>query len=267
MLIEYPNLTGGTPDEALAQVQSYLCQLADKLSFAVSDLDRQIAAAENTATGARSAALAVKESPRQTFSKVKDLIIKSADIVDAYYEQINLRLSGMYVASSDFGNFQQQTISDISASSEKIEQNYQNLQIISEAQDAAGQLLDSTAKSLADMNTVLQGLNAAMIEVNAYIRTGLLYYTEEAIPVYGVEIGQQNTVQGVVEFQKFARLTADRLSFFDSNDIEVAYIGDYQMVITNADVGALRAKTVASSHFDIGDYILQVSQDGHLTLS
>ena len=37
-------------------------------------------------------------------------------------------------------------------------------------------------------------------------------------------------------FNKYARFTAGRLSFYDKNDIEVAYISDYKLYITNAEI-------------------------------
>ena len=56
------------------------------------------------------------------------------------------------------------------------------------------------------------------------------------MPVYGLEFGQTNSVDGETVFDKFARFAADRLSFFDSNDVEVAYISDYKLYITNAEI-------------------------------
>ena len=52
----------------------------------------------------------------------------------------------------------------------------------------------------------------------------------------GIEIGQTTDVNGVQKFNKFARFTADRLSFYDANSIEVAYISDYKLVITQAHI-------------------------------
>ena len=59
---------------------------------------------------------------------------------------------------------------------------------------------------------------------------------ENEIPVYGIEVGQRNTVNGVEVFNKFARFTADRLSFYDQSGEEVAYISDFKLYITNAEV-------------------------------
>ena len=54
--------------------------------------------------------------------------------------------------------------------------------------------------------------------------------------MYGVEVGQTNNVNGEDVFKKFARFTADRLSFYDQNNNEVAYISDYKLYITSVEI-------------------------------
>ena len=73
-------------------------------------------------------------------------------------------------------------------------------------------------------------------ETNAHINSGLLGNTDAGDPIYGIEVGQRNLIDGVETFDKYARFTADRLSFYDANNTEVSYIGDYKQVITNAEV-------------------------------
>jgi hypothetical protein len=82
----------------------------------------------------------------------------------------------------------------------------------------------------------LEGVENAVIEVNAHIKSGLLYYGEDGAPVYGLEIGQRNEIDGQEVFNKFARFTADRLAFYDQNDNEVAYISDRKLYITHVEV-------------------------------
>ena len=72
--------------------------------------------------------------------------------------------------------------------------------------------------------------------VTANIKTGLLYTNESGVPVYGLEVGQRNVENGVESFRKYARFTANRLSFYDQNDTEVAYISDYKLFITQAQI-------------------------------
>ena len=82
---------------------------------------------------------------------------------------------------------------------------------------------------------------------NAHIKSGLLYYAGEdgteysseipnGAPVYGLEVGQRIVADGVETFNKYARFTANKLSFYDQNDNEVAYISDYKLYITYVEV-------------------------------
>ena len=82
----------------------------------------------------------------------------------------------------------------------------------------------------------MEGLYDSALATNAYLKSGLLDSKSDGTAVYGLEIGQTNSIGGETVFDKFARFTADRLSFFDSNDVEVAYISDYKLYITNAEI-------------------------------
>ena len=82
----------------------------------------------------------------------------------------------------------------------------------------------------------IENLEHSIIEVNARIRSGLLDHDEKGVPIYGLEVGQKNIIDGVEVFNKFARFTSDRLTFYDKNDTEVAYISDYKLYITNAQI-------------------------------
>ena len=217
IMIQTPNITAGNDRERLLQIQSYLYQMAQQLQWAFSTIQTgsgsgggQTVVQQNKTTYVSAA-----QDPNTTFAGIKDLIIKSAEIVDAYYEEINRRLEGIYVAESDFGVYTEQTGSEIRQNSTSISQLYTNVRTLSDTVDA---LYNST------------------VGANAYLKTGLLYEDENGVPVYGLEIGQTNSVDGETVFDKFARFAADRLSFFDRNDIEVAYISDYKLYITNAEV-------------------------------
>lgn len=214
--IQTPNITACTDRERLQQMQSYLYQMANQLQWAFSTLETGTTGVVQSAPPqtARSGGGAV-ENPKATFSAIKDLIIKSADIVEAYYEEINSRLEGVYVAQSDFGTYTEETAQEIQQNSTNINQLYTNIRTLS---DTVDDLYNST------------------VGANAYLKSGLLYEDENGVPVYGLEIGQTNSVDGATVFDKFARFAADRLSFFDSNDVEVAYISDYKLYITNAEI-------------------------------
>jgi hypothetical protein len=215
-MIRYPNIIGKTDAQKLEQMKSYLHQLTDELNF---HLDKAGSAGSNASgypsTTNEAAKVAKKTDTASIFNDIKALIIKSADIINAYYDEINARLEGVYVSESDFGIYAEQTTQDITANSKSIEQFYTDLQqVISD----------------------IEGVESTQIEVNAHINSGLLYYAEDGTPVYGLEIGQKTEVDGQEVFNKFARFTADKLSFYDQNGNEVAYISDRKLYITHIEV-------------------------------
>ena len=206
--IEPPSLGEGNTREQLQNIKSYLYRTAQQLSWAFSVLDGKDSHIQAEQPQAR--ADAQKESPQQTFAGIRQLIVKSADIVNAYSDIIEKRLEGTYVAQSQFGLFREKTSQHFKADSQSITRLFSKNQQLQTAVDA------------------LEHKNQS---VSAYLKSGLL---QEDGPVYGLEIGQQNLVEGKETFDKFARFTADRLSFFDRSDVEVAYISDYRLYISNA---------------------------------
>ena len=222
MDIRMPNITATTPQGQMEQVRSYLFQMVQQLNFSLKAVEEKALEAQTAAEGS------VKNEVQQaqsTFNSIKGLIIKSADIVNAYTEVISHQLEGQYVAQSDFGTFLNTTIADIQADSEAIEQKYGNFQ----------EILDALGERVSE------------IAANAYIRSGLLDYSDDGHGIYGIEIGQTDTEDGVVTFNRYSRFTSDGLSFFDNNGIETAYIKNSTLYITNA---------VVKGTLQVGKYVL-----------
>lgn len=226
--IKLPNISAPTDRGKIEQIKSYLYQLAEQLKWALNSINSNESnvvqqngkTVENTED---------KGDARATFNSIKSLIIKSADIISAYYEVLNEKFTGQYIAQSEFGIYTEQTKQEIERNSMSVESIFSNLQeIISE----------------------IDNIDSKLIDVNAHIKSGLLYYDGET-PVFGVEVGQTNVVQGQKVFNKYARFISDRLSFYDKNDIEVAYISDFKLYITNAHItGNL---TIGRYEFDSSD--------------
>ena len=102
-----------------------------------------------------------------------------------------------------------------------------------------------------DITAKFESLDQFRNETQANIKTGLLDQNEDGSQVFGIEVGQRNTsADGVETFNKFARFTSDRLSFYDADDTEVAYISDYKLGITQAKV---------FGNLELGQYILDTS--------
>ena len=230
--LRFPNITGTTDTEKLVQIQSYMHQLVEQLNWALINVDGEISKVVQTTSASSTSSNSADAISK--FNDIKALIIKSADIVNAYYDEINTRLEGIYVAESDFGIFAEQTTNDIEANSTAIAQHYTNLQ----------QIL-----------TDIESIEHTLIEVNAHIKTGLLYYDDSGVPIYGLEIGQRTAVDGVETFNKYARFTSDKLSFYDSNDNEVAYVSDRKLYITIVEV---------TGSFVMGGFVDTVQADGSI---
>lgn len=371
----------GNDREQLVQIRSYLYQLTEQLQWALNNINTTASSQEKVV---RQEAQVMMPSFQTyfdadvAFEELKSLIIKSADIVEAYYDEINTRLKGMYVAQSDFGDFIEKTEQNIKATSTYVEQKFDDVQVIisdevkglnysfnsaidatdsritnevtnlnntfNSAIDATGsridvvneqideinntvETIDTEVKSIdgyvnevggqvegintsvsqltdlanvlndsvnhtgnvleetnakvdeatgdvqnlkaaveettekvedlnsaiADANTDIESLKASILETNAYIRSGLLYYGDNSFPVYGLEIGQRNIVNGAEVFNKYARFTSDRLSFYDQNDTEVAYISDYKLYIRNVEI---------TDSFKIGGFVDTTASNG-----
>ena len=227
--IRYPNINAKT--EAEQQIKSYLIQLAEQLQWALNNID----ASNNTEVVSPTPRSLISSSQtttsaEATFGSIKDLIIKSAEIVDAYYEKISERLNSKYVAESEFGTYIEQIEQEIIESSASVEQNFTHIQ---------------------EILTEIESIGYKLSEVNAHIKAGYLYDDDAGLPVYGLEVGQKNVVDGEEVFNKYARFTSGRLSFYDQNGIEVAYISNYKIYITHAEVtGTLK----------LGGYLVDTSK-------
>ena len=283
MNIPLPQQLSGSDREQLQGMKTYLYQLAQELQFALGTVEKQITSVQDTAANAQREVRSVSESqtPKAQFSGLKALIIKSADIVEAYYEEINRRLSGQYLAISDFGTYRQETEQVITENSQGITRVFSDVQTISTSLGQAQADIQAMDASLGQAQSDIQAIDAsleqaqdliaevreAVIRVNAWIKTGKLGEDDNSLPIYGVEIGQQTEKNGLVVFQKFARLMANRLSFFDQNGVEVSFIGDETMHITKAEISSLAAGDASLQQLRMGDYLWFTGADGHLTLS
>lgn len=256
--LRMPSITAQSEREQLAQIRSYLYQFIPQLQWALNNMDTSVASSHVAPQTPRVSSSQSFDS-EVAFSTLKPLIIKSADIVEAYYEEINRRLEGLYVAESDFGTFMEQTSQDIEATSSKVEQRFTDIQVIISDQIEGVKVtyqedIDGVNEQLTKAKEDIDGLLTAVIESEGYIKSGELYRDNE-IPVYGVEVGQIVEKDGEKVFNQFARFTADRLSFFDQNGSEVAYISDYKLFIRNAEI---------TSSFKIGGFVDEVMANGNV---
>ncbi len=217
-----PNITATTAEGKQQQMQSYMHQLVEQLNWAWNTV-------VSAQSGNTSAPVVVQQSEpvssqeaEATFNSIKALIIKSADIIKAYETTFFSSFNGKYFADSDFGTYIEETNRKVEENSKGVTESFTNIQQVAVA---LGSLED-------DVRTT-----------NAYIRRGLLGYGDNGSAVYGIEVGETNS-EGA--FRKYARFTADRLSFFDNNDDEIAYIGAGCLYVNG--------KTVFLGEIQLGGY-------------
>ena len=251
--LRLPNIPDGTPQEQMRYMRSYMYQLVEELNWALETINTQTRPTATTVVQVGSSSKPSGSSSsvdaETTFNAIKSLIIKSADIVDAYYEEIGKKLEGEYLAVSDFGVYTEQTSQEIVENAQSIDRTFNSTQELKTGVNKSldsisgdvGQVdskVDGVKNELAtDIKTVQEQVEALnyLVDIKAHIKMGVVD-TVNGSPVYGIEVGQTTAEDGVVVYDKFARFTADRLSFYDQNGIEVAYISDYKLHITHADI-------------------------------
>lgn len=224
MRIDYrlPSVTSPTSEGKIAQIQSYLFQLVEELNVTMTAIsDAQESVAESVSSVQVVTESVTPEEASKTFNSIKSFIIKSADIISAYAEAIQRKYDGIYVAQSDFGTYREETSQLITENSQEIVSLYNNLQsILSE----------------------VEGIANTLIETSAWTKSGLLEYDEQGIPIYGFEVGQKSTIDGVEAFNKFARFTAGGIYFYVPGvNNAVAWMTGTKLYITNAEItGSLK---------------------------
>ena len=132
-----PPMSGQSDKETLTQMRSYLFQLREQLLWAFENVEA------TGGSGGGGASQVVTQTTQKietilpseadaaiTFEAIKPLIIKSADIVNAYYEEIEKKISEIYVAESDFGTYVSETSKTMSETSERVLENYESIQAV-----------------------------------------------------------------------------------------------------------------------------------------
>ena len=218
MKLAYPSIAGKTSGEQLESMRRYLRTLTDQLNLA--DWSAGAVLQEvSRAIDADSLPDAERKTQLGNFGQLKALIIKTADYAAANSEEFQTKLSGNYVAVSDFGKYWQEATMTIDGNEFGIRQLYDY---------AAGINNDFTVKS------------------QQYVKTGLLYYNG-AVPVYGVGVGNIETTvtkdgETVVDQTKneLVTVTPGRLSFWQSGS-EVAYLTDKKLHFPSGTLEATNA--------------------------
>ncbi len=207
--IELPPTLNGSSEQQLGQIKNYLFRVAQVLNASLNHLSAENFSGNTAASlSAGGVSAETKREIQDQYTSLKNLIQKTADEVTSAMESMKLQFDGLYVAKSEFGEFQQATSQTIEANAEAIQQNFTYYT----------ELRDTTVTE-----TEFQTYKTAL---EAYIRSGLLDDSGQT-PVYGVEIGElgENPIK--------VRITSEKISFYHYSN-EVAYISNSSLYITTA---------------------------------
>lgn len=211
--IRVPATLSADPRQAMEETRRFLFQLCEQLNKGLADFEKQQTRAMS-ALQMQTADIAQKAKTESRWNEIKTLIIKSADIVSAFTEEISRTIAGSYVAKSEFGTYQDEIANRIDLAPDSITSRITSLETIN-------------SEWVTDIDTVR--------EMEGTIKAGVLYTDGQGNRIVGVEVGERIFDDGGNEtFNKFARFTSDRLSFYDAGGNEAAYLSDERLYINDA---------------------------------
>lgn len=168
-----------------------------------------------------------------SISKSVDGLVITAEDLNGKVSNLTFSVDGLrtyvqdsFVSADEFGDYKTTVSSALTQTASGFQLDFQHVRDdLTDVSDRLGGVAEDVA-----------GLGESLDEVKAHIKPGILYYDEAGMPVYGIEIGQRNTINGVETFNQYARFTSDKLSFYDQGNNEVTQIGDKKMSVTNVEI-------------------------------
>ena len=240
-----PPQFNGTPEEQIKQVTRYLFQLQRDLNIALDGVDKSISQSVG-----QTAQTAAQKETAQAAKSLKALIIKTANFVKQEMDSWTELLEGNYLAISDFGTYREEVSQEITATATDIVNRF-NFESTLEAYRARIEELEAD-------NSLL---NSYKVQTEQYTKTGLLYYDEYDVPVYGYAVGEvltRVTVNGDETVRRedlLATWSAGRMNFWQGGQI-IAYYANNKLYV-------LRGEFIES--VQIGDWVI-TTNDGNFDI-
>lgn len=221
--LDLPTINGtGTTERQLSEIRSYIYRNNEQINAALSNLTvdkiwEQTALALSASNGDNDE----KSDILSQYQKIRDLVIKTADVIIQTDEQWQMAMSGSYLAKSQFGEYLLNTSVEIDGNSTGFTQLY---------------TYSTELRSDYDNYTSYQ---------KNFIKEGLLDDSGD-LPIYGIDVGlltseftvtkEDGTTETVsVDSNKKLRITPTRLSLYDDNT-EVAYIQENAIYFPKANI-------------------------------
>ena len=211
----------------MAQMRSYMYQMVEQLNWALSAMDGGAQVQEQWLPGQTTTPTSDDEKEddtNQRMANLRDLIIKSADVVRQEMDRLATELKGSYVAQSEFGDYLERISQRIEADPSQLSQYFKFASDIR-----------------ADVDRVGVDFASYKTDVEGYIRQGIVGY-DGTVPIIGIAIGQDirtsqtgvETEQGVYDvIDKSSNMsvwTTEKLSFYIGGQ-ETAYFSNGKLTV------------------------------------
>lgn len=258
-----PNISGNDHEKIQALV-SYLYQLREQLQYAFDDLEKNGVSVggggiiQNTTViqgGSTSEGKPpTEEEAELTFNSIKNFIIKSADIVESYYQKIDSMIlsTGRYVAQTEFQGYQQEADgkyvdkanynSYVAEVESRLDVHTTDIEINHSFTEILGANLEKRIESeVGEVESKLEKQEAvyqyadeyAMIrKAQGYIKAGYLGETDEGKKEYGIEIGLEQG-DGSQTTKSIGRFSSDRVLLYDQNGNPGAELNNNSLLADN----------------------------------
>lgn len=226
--IRLPNISASADMQTqMAQMRSYMYQMVEQLNWALSAMDGGASAREQRLPGQTAVPASddkKEDDTNQRMANLRDLIIKSADVVRQEMDRLATELKGSYVAQSEFGDYLERISQRIEADPSQLSQYFKFASDIR-----------------ADVDRVGVDFASYRTDVEGYIRQGIVGY-DGTVPIIGIAIGQDirtsqtgvETEQGVYDvIDKSSNMsvwTTEKLSFYIGGQ-ETAYFSNGKLTV------------------------------------
>jgi len=234
VFFDSPPALQGKEEDQLRQLQRYLMAMSDKLNAALMDVS-----IEQMAPEVKTTITTAQETTAKNYETLKSMIVKTAEVVRHEMDEITAHLEDNYEAlSSQFGTYERNLDSTITATAEGILQEYRFQERITGLEEDTGSFER---------------------RINQYIFSGLV---DEVNGKYGIAIGENVTAydaQGnpyLNTERKTATFTMDELAFWHG-ETKMAYFSDNVFHIAQGEV---------TSSMKMGNHTWRVMTGGALGL-
>lgn len=242
IFLDLPTIgAGGSVEQQLAEIRSYIYKSNEQMNATLSNLTID-KIWEQTASAVGSSS-DNDETPKllSQYQRIRDLIIKTADVVVQTDEQMKQAFNGSYLAKSQFGEYLEKTKLTTTTGSKNIIEMF----------NYSTELTTGVSTDLTNYKSDFEN----------YIKRGLLDNTG-AEPVYGIEVGllsSEITVDGekIPTGENFrTRMTPSEMSFWEGST-KVAHISSGAIHFPSAEI--------TGGSINIGNGTFKVDNTGKMT--